>query len=151
MRPRYHGELRKSCPAAAASHPRSKPVDDFRVFQASDATPVPPASITIPDSPYIVSRAVSSASRHGCTAKRDKCRRKACRISPFKRYDADESCASIWVDETERGPKYNTIFTKLYKAGDRWQDTAHFGVNDLPLIVQVAELARAWILQQNAG
>jgi len=55
------------------------------------------------------------------------------------------------VDETERGPKYNTIFTKLYKAGDRWQDTAHFGVNDLPLIVQVAELARAWILQQNPG
>jgi len=59
--------------------------------------------------------------------------------------------ASIWVDETERGPKYSTIFTKLYKAGDRWQDTAHFGVNDLPLIVQVAELARAWILQQNPG
>ena len=42
MQPRYHGELRKSCPTAAASHPRSKPVDDFRVFQASDATPVPP-------------------------------------------------------------------------------------------------------------
>ena len=56
--------------------------------------------------------------------------------------------ASIWVKETEHGTKHNVIFTKLYKAADRWQDTATFGRDDLPLLSKVAELAHAWILQQ---
>ena len=56
--------------------------------------------------------------------------------------------ASIWENPTEHGTKYSVIFTKLYKAADRWQDTAHFSHDDLPLVSRVAELAHAWILQQ---
>jgi hypothetical protein len=56
--------------------------------------------------------------------------------------------ASIWENSTEHGVRYSTIFTKLYKAADRWQDTAHFSRDDLLLVSKVAELAHAWILQQ---
>ena len=56
--------------------------------------------------------------------------------------------ASIWRNETENGPKYNVVLTKLYKAADRWQDTGCFGRDDLPLVSQVADLAHAWILEQ---
>ena len=59
--------------------------------------------------------------------------------------------ASIWLNDTEHGAKHNVIFTKLYKAADRWQDTATFGRDDLPLVSKVAELAHAWILQQNCS
>jgi hypothetical protein len=56
--------------------------------------------------------------------------------------------ASIWENSTEYGVRYSVIFTKLYKAADRWQDTAHFSRDDLPLVSKVADLAHAWILQQ---
>lgn len=56
--------------------------------------------------------------------------------------------ASVWVNQTEHGVRYSVIFTKLYKAAGRWQDTAHFSRDDLPLVSKVSELAHAWILQQ---
>ena len=56
--------------------------------------------------------------------------------------------ASIWENATKHGVRYSIIFTKLYKAADRWQDTAHFSRDDLPLVSKVADLAHAWILQQ---
>lgn len=59
--------------------------------------------------------------------------------------------ASIWVNHTAHGAKHSIIFTKLYKIADRWHDTANFGVDDLPLIAQVADLAHAWIVQQLPG
>jgi len=56
--------------------------------------------------------------------------------------------ASIWENATDRGVRYSIVFTKLYKAADRWQDTGHFSRDDLPLLSKVSELAHAWILQQ---
>jgi hypothetical protein len=56
--------------------------------------------------------------------------------------------ASIWVDQTDQGVKHKVIFTRAYKTGHHWHDTATFGRDDLLLISQVAELAHQWILQQ---
>jgi hypothetical protein len=56
--------------------------------------------------------------------------------------------ASIWENSTDHGVRYSIIFTKLYKAADRWQDTAHFSRDDLPLVSRVSELAHTWILEQ---
>ena len=49
--------------------------------------------------------------------------------------------ASIWVDQTDQGVKHKVIFTRAYKTGHHWHDTATFGRDDLLLISQVAELA----------
>ena len=56
--------------------------------------------------------------------------------------------AAIWRNETEAGVKYSIVLTKLYKAAHRWQDTGHFGRDDLPFISKVADLAHAWIFEQ---
>jgi hypothetical protein len=56
--------------------------------------------------------------------------------------------AAIWRNETEDGAKYSIVLTKLYKTANRWQDTGHFGRDDLPLISKVADLAEAWIFEQ---
>jgi hypothetical protein len=55
--------------------------------------------------------------------------------------------ASIWANHTDNGIRHNDIFTRLYKTVHGWQDTATFSRDDLPLVSQVAELARQWLLQ----
>ena len=40
--------------------------------------------------------------------------------------------ATIWRNETEDGkPRYNVVFSRLYKDGDTWASTPSFGRNDL--------------------
>ncbi len=56
--------------------------------------------------------------------------------------------ASIWENSADHGICCSIVLTKVYKAADRWQDTAHFSRDDLPLVSRVSELAHAWILQQ---
>jgi len=56
--------------------------------------------------------------------------------------------AAIWRNDTDKGAKYSVVLSKLYRAADRWQDTGHFGGNDLPLVSKVADLAHAWIFEQ---
>jgi hypothetical protein len=56
--------------------------------------------------------------------------------------------ASIWANQTDEGVRHNVIFTRIYKTGHHWHDTATFGRDDLLLISQAAELAHRWILEQ---
>ncbi len=55
---------------------------------------------------------------------------------------------SIWENATDNGVRHSVVFTKLYKAADRWQDTANFGRDDLPLLAKVAQMAHTWIFDQ---
>jgi len=57
--------------------------------------------------------------------------------------------ATIWENETEKGPRHNTQFAVLYKKDDAWQTTDNFGRDDLPLVMKVADLAHTWIFQQS--
>lgn len=60
--------------------------------------------------------------------------------------------AAVWLNETEAGPRYNVQITRLYKdKTDKWQDSASFGREDLPLVARVADLAMVWIYENPAG
>lgn len=68
---------------------------------------------------------------------------------PVQQFRVGRIRASIWANQTDQGVKHNVTFTRLYKTGRRWQDTGTFDRDDLPLIGEVAELARQWILRQS--
>lgn len=55
--------------------------------------------------------------------------------------------AAIWKNEIETGVRHNVTFSRLYKAGDKWQQSSSFGRDDLPLLAKVADLAHTWIFE----
>ena len=55
--------------------------------------------------------------------------------------------AAIWKNEIEAGVRHNVTFSRLYKAGDKWQQSSSFGRDDLPLLAKVADLAHTWIFE----
>jgi hypothetical protein len=59
--------------------------------------------------------------------------------------------AAIWQNETEAGVRHNVTFTRLYKDGDQWKDSASFGREDLPLLAKLADAAHAWLYRGPAG
>jgi hypothetical protein len=57
--------------------------------------------------------------------------------------------AAVWANKTETGDVwFNVTVTRLYKDGDRWQDTATFRRDDLPIVAKVVDMAYAWIWGQ---
>lgn len=56
--------------------------------------------------------------------------------------------ATIWENETDNGIRHNVQFSRLYKDGDDWKQTASFGRDDLPLVQKVADLCHLWIFQE---
>jgi len=59
--------------------------------------------------------------------------------------------AAIWANETSAGrTNYNVTFSRLYKDGDDWKDSASFGRDDLLLLGKLADLAHTWILEQQS-
>ena len=57
--------------------------------------------------------------------------------------------AALWANKSENGDAwFNVTVTRLYKDGDRWQDTATFRRDDLPIVAKVVDMAYAWIWGQ---
>lgn len=56
--------------------------------------------------------------------------------------------AAIWENDTENGTRHNVSFSRLYRDGDRWKDSASFGRDDLLLVAKVADQCHSWIFQQ---
>ena len=42
--------------------------------------------------------------------------------------------ASIWRQDTEKGPMFNVTFQRSYKEGDEWKNSTSFGRNNLLLL-----------------
>jgi hypothetical protein len=55
--------------------------------------------------------------------------------------------AAIWQNETEAGIRHNVTFTRLYKDGEQWKDSASFGRDDLPLLEKLAAAAHVWLYE----
>lgn len=55
--------------------------------------------------------------------------------------------ATIWENITQQGVRHNVSIARLFKEGDHWKDSSHFGRDDLPLVLKVADLAHSWIFQ----
>ena len=62
--------------------------------------------------------------------------------------------ATIWMNTAENGePRYNVVFSRLYRDGEQWKTTHSFGRNDLLLLAKVADIAhtRVSALRQDDG
>jgi len=57
--------------------------------------------------------------------------------------------ALVWQNQTKVGERFNTTIVRIYKNGDRWVESSHFGRDDLPLVAKAADLAHSWIYEQS--
>ena len=55
--------------------------------------------------------------------------------------------ASIWRNQTKSGERHNVTVVRLYKNGDTWKESNHFGRDDLLLVAKVADMAHSWVVQ----
>jgi hypothetical protein len=56
--------------------------------------------------------------------------------------------ASIWRQETDKGPMFNVTFQRAYKDGDEWKNSTSFGRNNLLVLSLIAARAFEWISNQ---
>ena len=56
--------------------------------------------------------------------------------------------AAVWKNDTEKGVRYNTTFSRIYRDGDEWKSTDSFGRDDLLVLAKVSDLAHSWIHEQ---
>lgn len=57
--------------------------------------------------------------------------------------------ASIWHNLTRAGERYNVTLTRLFRNGDQWKESTHFGRDDLLVAAKVLDHAHSWIFQQD--
>ena len=57
--------------------------------------------------------------------------------------------ASIWRQETEKGPMFNVTFQRTYKDGDAWRNATNFGHKTLLVLSLIAARAFEWIAGQS--
>src|SRR6185369_4953806 len=57
--------------------------------------------------------------------------------------------ASIWRQETEKGPMFNVTFQRSYKDGDDWKNSTSFGVKNLLVLGLISARAFEWIGSQS--
>jgi hypothetical protein len=57
--------------------------------------------------------------------------------------------AAVWKNDTDKGVRYNTTFSRLYKDGEDWKHTSSFGRDDLLILAKVADTAHSWIHSQD--
>ena len=56
--------------------------------------------------------------------------------------------ASIWQQETAKGPMFNVTFQRAYRDGDAWKNSESFGRKDLLVVSLIAARAFEWIASQ---
>jgi hypothetical protein len=59
--------------------------------------------------------------------------------------------ASIWRNQTKSGERHNVTVARLYKNGDTWKESGHFGRDDLLLVAKVVDMAHTWIMRSPDG
>jgi len=58
---------------------------------------------------------------------------------------------AIWHSQTRHGERFNATFTRLFKDGDVWRESNHFGRDDLLLLAKVADMTHTWIHLDGCG
>jgi hypothetical protein len=56
--------------------------------------------------------------------------------------------ASIWRQESDKGPVFNVSFQRSYKEGETWKNSISFGRNNLLVVSLIAARAFEWIGNQ---
>lgn len=57
---------------------------------------------------------------------------------------------NIWFNQTKSGDRHNVTVTRLYRDGDLWRESQHFGRDDVLLLAKALDQAHTWIMQQGA-
>ena len=58
--------------------------------------------------------------------------------------------ASIWKNESVKGPFYNVTVARSYKGQDGvWKNSESFGLADLDALVAVAQQAKLWVTERS--
>lgn len=57
--------------------------------------------------------------------------------------------ASVWKNQTRSGERHNVTVARLYRNGDVWKESAHFGRDDLLLLGKVLDHAHSWIMHSS--
>ena len=55
--------------------------------------------------------------------------------------------ANIWFNQTKSRDRHNVTVTRLYRDGDLWRESQHFGRDDLLLLAKALDQAHTWIMQ----
>jgi hypothetical protein len=58
--------------------------------------------------------------------------------------------ASIWRNETEKGPMYKVSIIRSYREGNEWRDTSSFGYDDLMNVAKLMYDAHSIISELRA-
>jgi len=56
--------------------------------------------------------------------------------------------ASIWRQDTDKGPMFNVTFQRTYKDGDNWKNSGSFGQKNLLVLSLIAARSFEWIAGQ---
>ncbi len=69
---------------------------------------------------------------------------------PAKKFRLGRIKVAIWENQTKKGEVwFNIEITRSYKEGDEWQESTKFGRDDLPIVAKAADMAYAWIWEQD--
>ena len=56
--------------------------------------------------------------------------------------------ATIWKNDTDKGPRFNTTFERTYRDGEEWKSSNSFGRDDLLVLSHLATESFRWITEQ---
>ena len=67
---------------------------------------------------------------------------------PVKRIKIGLITATIWGNEKDNGgTRYSIDIVRSYKKDDVWKETSSFGIDDLPVVAKVSDLALEAVLE----
>jgi hypothetical protein len=59
--------------------------------------------------------------------------------------------ATVWKNETENGPMYNTTLSRSYKSdSDEWRESTSFGWDDLLIVAELLRTCYGFIAREMA-
>jgi hypothetical protein len=67
---------------------------------------------------------------------------------PANRFRLGRIKFTIWANHTKGEEWFNVEIKRSYKDGDEWQESTKFGRDDLPIVAKGADMAYAWIWEQ---
>lgn len=70
---------------------------------------------------------------------------------PLKRIKIGLITATIWGNDKENGgTRYSIDIVRNYKKDDDWHETSSFGIDDLPVVSKISDLALEAVLEQQS-
>ncbi|MEL6862081.1 MAG: hypothetical protein AAGL11_09600 [Pseudomonadota bacterium] len=67
---------------------------------------------------------------------------------PLKRIKIGLITATVWGNEKENGgTRYSIDIVRNYKKDDQWNETSSFGIDDLPVVAKLSDLALEAVLE----